>query len=160
MAKSNRISIDTYRRQKATGRKRVQSDGRFSEHKSQCAFFDYINANCGKYPHWRTIAAIANGARTSMTVAVRLKREGLRAGFPDIIAPFARNRYHGLMIEMKTPANSPSQVQQDMIALLIANGYAVVVCKSTDAAILTLNMYEAGESLDELLYVKGKRMKK
>ena len=95
-----------------------------------------------------------------MTVAVRLKREGLRAGMLDTLAPFARNRYHGLFIELKTPHNSPSVAQQEMAALLIANGYAVVVCKSTDAAILTLNMYEAGESLDELLYVKGKRMKK
>lgn len=134
--------------------------GRFAEHNMQSAFFDYIDAHCQKYPHWRTIFAVPNGARTSMTVAVRLKREGLRPGTPDIVMPFARHPYHGLFIEMKTPNNSPTQTQQDMIAMLIANGYAVVVCKSTDSAILTLNMYENGELPDSMLYQKYKRGKK
>lgn len=63
-----------------------------TEHEEQVAFVTWWKY---QFPHVR-IAAIPNGLRTSIKQAIKAKREGISAGFPDIIVP-AFNLY----IEMK-----------------------------------------------------------
>lgn len=75
--------------------------------------------------------SVPNGARTSFSVAKRLKAEGLRAGVPDLILPVARGGYHGLYVEMKRVDGVPSDVsavQQAWHLELRHEGYCVKVC--------------------------------
>lgn len=85
--------------------------------------------------------AIPNGARTSMSVAKRLKRTGLMKGIPDLMLAHPRGGYHGLFIEMKTPTNYPEPHQREKIAQLKAEGYFVEVCKSLEAFMAVVRSY-------------------
>jgi hypothetical protein len=62
------------------------------EHDEQVAFVTWFKY---QFPHVR-IAAIPNGLRTSIRQAIKAKREGMSAGYPDLHIP-AWNLY----IEMK-----------------------------------------------------------
>ncbi len=78
----------------------------------------------------RLAFAVPNGARTSISVAKRLKAEGLRAGVPDIVLPVARGNCHGLMIEMKREGGHDSDLaanQRNWRDALAEQGFRVVV---------------------------------
>ena len=45
------------------------------------------------------IVAIPNGGHRHIAVAARMKREGVRAGFPDLFVPIAREEWHGLFVD-------------------------------------------------------------
>jgi hypothetical protein len=64
-----------------------------------------------------------------------LKREGVRAGVPDMFLAAPGNGYHGLFIELKAgKSGRVSPAQEEMQKILSAHGYAVAVCRSLDAA--------------------------
>lgn len=79
-----------------------------------------------QYPG-KIIAAVPNGARTSMSVAVRLKRTGLLKGFPDLIIPHPVGPFHGLFVELKVKGNYPSPEQKQILSLLEKQCYKVAV---------------------------------
>lgn len=54
--------------------------------------------------------ASANGGSRYMAEAVKLKRMGVKAGFPDITIPIARKGYHGLYIELKRISGACFQI--------------------------------------------------
>ncbi len=76
--------------------------------------------------------AIPNGARTSMTMAKRLKAEGMSAGAPDLLifdAPPAAPEFIGAALELKHPGGrKPSEEQQDWLIALAARGWMTRVC--------------------------------
>lgn len=45
--------------------------------------------------------------------AVALKRQGVKAGVPDICLPVARNGYHGLHIELKAGKTQQPRIRKD-----------------------------------------------
>ena len=53
----------------------------------------------------------ANEGKRSKTYGARLKRMGLRPGFPDLLITRARGKYHGFAIEMKYGNNKPTKDQ-------------------------------------------------
>ncbi len=76
--------------------------------------------------------SVPNGARTSWTVAKRLKAEGLVAGAPDLLIfdpPPVNMDRRGVALEMKAPDGAkPSPEQLEWQARLTARGWVALVC--------------------------------
>ena len=111
-----------------------------TEHQEQCAVIQYFDL---KYKEHRgRLFAIPNGSYKSRAAASSFKKEGLRAGVPDLMLPVAMKGYHGLFIEMKRLKGSvTSKEQKDWHEYLNAQGYLCVVCKGADIANQVLDDY-------------------
>jgi len=98
-----------------------------SEHSEQVGFINWFRA---KYPDV-LIFAIPNGEKRAISVAKRLKAEGVVRGVPDLFIP-AWN----LWIEMKRVSGGRlSTDQKQMISYLENIGHTVIVGKgATDAS--------------------------
>ena len=88
------------------------------------------------------IIHIPNEGKRSAAYAARLKRMGLRPGFPDLFIPLARGIYHGLFIEMKYAGGRASGAQEGWLRLLSKEGYAVSICYGFDEAKRIIEKYE------------------
>lgn len=89
---------------------------------------------------------IPNGGHRHIRVAAELKKQGVRAGIPDLVLPMARGGYFGLYIEFKaTPPNdSPVSAEQHArIQALSAQGYLAIVCRGHFDAMENLRAYRA-----------------
>ena len=84
--------------------------------------------------------AIPNGGKRHIGTAVKLKREGVKAGVPDIFLPYSMNHscwiYHGLFIELKRlkPRGKTTPEQIEWIDALHKEHYAVHVCWGWESA--------------------------
>ncbi len=87
------------------------------------------------------IFAIPNGGSRHVVEAVNLKRQGVRAGIPDLCIPMARQGYHALYIELKVGKNKPTPSQLAWQATLNLNGNLSVICYGADEAIKTIEGY-------------------
>jgi hypothetical protein len=85
--------------------------------------------------------AIPNGGLRNLSVATKLKAEGVKKGVPDMFLPLANETYHGLFIELKTETGRASKEQKEMIDKLNANGYRAVVCFGYKSAIEEIKNY-------------------
>ena len=105
-----------------------------SEHDEQVALFQWAQMQAGKYPELDLIYAVPNGGKRHLHTAVKLKREGVKAGVPDIFLPVARAQYHGLYIEMKFGKNKLSEQQAWWKVKLQEQGYMCWVSYSFEDA--------------------------
>ena len=112
-----------------------------SEHDEQCAVIDYCTALCGRIPELSLLYAIPNGGKRNVVTAVRLKKEGVKPGVPDLCLPIARNGYHGLYIEMKAGKNKATKTQKWWHEQLREQGHAVVVAYGAGEAIEAIEQY-------------------
>ena len=87
------------------------------------------------------IVHIPNEGKRSLSYAARMKRMGLRSGFPDLLVPLTRGGYHGLFIEMKYGKNKTTKEQKEWLERLSAEGYACAVCYNAAEAIKTIESY-------------------
>ena len=87
------------------------------------------------------IVHIPNEGKRSLSYAARMKRMGLRSGFPDLLVPLARGGYHGLFVEMKYGKNKTTKEQKEWLERLSAEGYACAVCYNAAEAIKTIESY-------------------
>ena len=87
---------------------------------------------------------IPNGGSRNKREAANLKRQGVRAGVPDLCIPVAKGGYHGLYIEMKAGKNKPTDNQVRWLELLLRNGYAAFVCYGASNAIECIRRYMYG----------------
>ena len=79
--------------------------------------------------------AIPNGGERNIIVAARMKREGVRAGVPDLFLAVPRGECHGLFIEMKKPKGGRvSDSQKTMMNILDYMHYKCIVCAGWEAA--------------------------
>lgn len=107
-----------------------------TEHQEQSLVIQYCNLR--KIP----IFHIPNGSYKSVTARTKSKKEGLKAGVPDLMIPIANKSHHGLFIEMKRVKNSKVSVQQlKWIELLNKQGYKAIVCYGSSAAIKEIEEY-------------------
>ena len=110
-----------------------------TESREQCIVIrwaDAIPAICGR------LMAIPNGANKSPASAAKFKREGLRAGVPDLFLPIARQGFHGIWIEMKrSKGGKLSDAQTNWVWFLRDEGYEAYVCAGAEEAILTIKLY-------------------
>lgn len=93
------------------------------------------------YPELRLLYHIPNGGSRNELEAVNLKKQGVRAGVPDLCLPVARGGYHGLYIELKYGKNKPTEKQLEWIEALRDEGYAVSICWGFEAARAELEKY-------------------
>ena len=91
--------------------------------------------------HHLPVFAIPNGGKRNAAEAAHMKRQGVRAGVPDLCIPIAKGKYHGLYIEMKVGRNKPTALQMEWLTRLRDNGYAAFVCYGADNAIACIREY-------------------
>ena len=97
-----------------------------SEHSEQVGFVNWFRA---KYPKV-LIFAIPNGEKRSISVATRLKAEGVTRGIPDLYIPSCN-----LWVEMKRATGGRlSPDQKKVIEYLRSVGHTVIVGKGAGDA--------------------------
>lgn len=107
-----------------------------SEHSEQVGFVNWFRA---KYPD-TLIFAIPNGEKRSISVATRLKAEGVTRGIPDLYIPSCN-----LWVEMKRATGGRlSPDQKKVIEYLRSVGHTVIVGKGAgDASKQVLEFLDA-----------------
>ena len=105
-----------------------------TEHSEQVALFEWAKANESRHLQLGLMFAIPNGGKSAVIRGLRMVKEGLKKGVPDICLSVPRNGKHGLFIELKVGKNKPSKNQLWWIHSLRAEGYAVGVCWGFDEA--------------------------
>lgn len=107
-----------------------------SEHSEQVGFINWFRA---KYPDV-LIFAIPNGEKRAISVAKRLKMEGVVRGIPDLFVPAWT-----LWIEMKRVSGGRlSTEQRQMIKYLEGIGHTVIIGKGAgDASKQVLDFFES-----------------
>jgi len=113
------------------------SKPKISEHQLQCQCVNWFKMQFPK----RVIFAIGNGGLRNLLVAIKLKREGVRAGVYDLFIPEPIKEFHGLWIEMKTGYNKPTKEQQEFMILMEARGYKTKICYSFEEFENCINNY-------------------
>ncbi len=93
------------------------------------------------YPLLKLLFHIPNGGTRNKVEAGHLKAQGVKAGVLDLFLPVSKGRYHGLWIELKVGKNKTSPEQDQWIADLNEQGYAVSVCYSWVEASEHLKFY-------------------
>lgn len=63
----------------------------------QEALFEWAAYHMDCMPELEYMHHIPNGGKRDKRTAVALKRQGVKAGVPDICLPVARNGYHGVV---------------------------------------------------------------
>ncbi len=89
---------------------------------------------------------IPNGGKRKASEAAHLKRQGVRAGVPDLFVPVACGQYHGLFIEMKAGKNKPTEKQIKWLSLLREQGYCAYVCVGSESAMRLIRKYLEGRT--------------
>lgn len=115
----------------------------------QQSLFTWAAWNFQRLPELRLMFHIPNGGHRHERVAAKMKREGVKAGVPDIFLPVARQGFHGLFLEMKTEGNRPkrggkgglSDLQAHWIGELRTQGYRCEVAYGRDEAVAILENY-------------------
>lgn len=87
------------------------------------------------------IFAIPNGGKRHKLEAANLKRQGVKAGVPDLCVPVARRGFHGLFIEMKYGRNKTTPAQDEWLERLTREGYLAKVCNGYAQAVQVLKYY-------------------
>lgn len=85
--------------------------------------------------------AIPNGARRDKVVGAILKKEGVRAGVPDLFLAVPRHCWHGVFIELKIQSGIVSDLQVEFIEALGSQMYGTAVCRSYESVIHTIESY-------------------
>ena len=96
------------------------------------------------------LSASANGGSRNLLEAMKLKRTGVSAGFPDIEIPIPCGPYHGLYIEMKRKKGGVlSAAQKDWIDYLNRAGYYASVAHGFEDAKNIFKWYMAHGHFDQ-----------
>jgi len=111
-----------------------------SEHQIQVALFDWL---AWAYPGVYTYA-VPNAAKRSPKLAVYLKKEGLRAGVPDVVICRPAGGYAGMYLELKSENGSVTDEQKKALLKLATEGYAAAVAFDLDTARTLIDTYLRG----------------
>ena len=118
-----------------------QQARRRSEATEQEALITWCRIFENRYPELKMIYHIPNGGSRNQLEAANLKRQGVKAGVPDLCLPVPKEGYHGLYIEMKYGKNKPTDNQEEWLESLRQNGYKTAVCYGADEARETIKQY-------------------
>lgn len=116
-------------------------DNSVSEADAQIAVFEWADGYALAHPEIGLLFHVPNGGSRNRLEAANLKRQGVKAGVPDLVLPVARCGYHGLFIEMKVGKNKTSAEQNEWLDKLRKQGYYTTVCYGTNQAIDVLTDY-------------------
>lgn len=113
-----------------------------SEESEQIILFQWADVKAARYPALKLLHAIPNGGFRILQTAVKLKRQGVKKGVPDICLPVAAKGYHGLYIELKRRVGGRLSVEQkSWLNALNAQGYKAEVCLGFDDAVTVIKDY-------------------
>lgn len=100
-----------------------------TESEEQQALFRYCAVMRGSYPQLDRLVHIPNEGKRTITNGRRLKREGLKKGYPDILLDVPSCGFHGLRIELKRRKGGRiTPEQKEWIIELNKSGYAAALC--------------------------------
>lgn len=100
----------------------------------QEALFSWAGYNMQRMPELEYMHHVPNGGKRDKATAIALKRQGVKAGVPDIVLPAVRGEYHGLYIELKAGKNTTTANQKEWLKYLQRQGYYTAVCYGWQAA--------------------------
>ena len=115
-----------------------------SEDAEQEALFEWAELMMGRYPELDMLAHVANEGKCTQSYGAKLKRMGMKKGFPDITFPVPRGSYHGLYIELKALDGTPSDDQLWWLDRLNEHGYKAVLAYGAGEAIEIITRYLEG----------------
>jgi len=115
------------------------------EHLSQCALFVWAELESRRIPELALLFAIPNGGKRNIVTAVKMKREGVKKGVPDVCLPVPRKNFHGLFIEMKSSKGKLTKEQLEWLLNLQAQGFAGAVCHNCEQAQTIIIKYLKGQ---------------
>lgn len=121
--------------------KNKTSKQRVTEADEQKALMQWAKWQEGRYPELKLLYHCPNGGTRNKLEAANLKRQGVKAGVPDLFLPVPRSPKHGLFIEMKVGRNKCTDNQKKWIRNLLEQGYEVKVCYSCEEAIQVIKRY-------------------
>lgn len=81
----------------------------------QTKLFNWIAFARAATPELDMLYHIPNGGSRNKREAANLKRQGVRAGVPDLCLPVARGDYHGLYIELKYGKNTATKKSKGVV---------------------------------------------
>lgn len=79
----------------------------------QEALFSWAAYNTGRMPELEYMHHVPNGGKRDAATAIALKRQGVKAGVPDICLPAPRGIYHGLYKQLRPEAAQESEVENE-----------------------------------------------
>lgn len=88
----------------------------------QEALFSWAAYRTEIMPELQYMYHVPNGGKRDKATAAVLKRQGVKAGVPDIMLPAARAGYHGLYIELKAGENTTTKKQKRVVRVSAAAG--------------------------------------
>lgn len=112
-----------------------------TEADEQKALMQWAKWQEGRYSELKLLYHCPNGGTRNKLEAANLKRQGVKAGVPDLFLPVPRSQKHGLFIEMKVGRNKCTDNQKKWIRNLLEQGYEVKVCYSCEEAIQVIKKY-------------------
>ncbi len=121
---------------------------------AQETLFSWAQYQCAKYPELALLYHIPNGGKRDARTAANLKRQGVKAGVPDLHLPVARGGYHGLYIELKVGNNKPTKLQNEWLCNLNKQDYLAIVCYGWQQAAEMLLAYlklDTAETADKAI---------
>lgn len=93
------------------------------------------------FPELDLLYHVPNGGSRNQLEAANLKRQGVKAGVPDLVLPVPRQQFHGLYVEMKWGKNTTTDKQDWWLEQLQQQGYKTAVCWSADEAMDVIAEY-------------------
>lgn len=90
-----------------------------------------------KYPNY-IIAAVPNGGFRNAREAAIMRREGVLAGFADLVIIVKQNI---LFLELKTPTGVLSKKQREFQKKITNLGFQYVVCRSLEQTVIVVESW-------------------
>ena len=99
------------------------------EHEEQKMLFRYCSAEMWRYPMLILLTHVPNEGKRSAVTGKRMRDEGLRKGYPDLMLDYASCGYNGLRIELKRKRKYRITAEQkEWLLRLNEYGYASALC--------------------------------
>lgn len=118
-----------------------QQNQKRSEATEQEALIAWCGWQQNQHPELKLIYHVPNGGSRNPLEAANLKRQGVKAGVPDLCLPVPRSGFHGLYIEMKYGRNKTTEKQEEWLKALEGQGYFTTVCYGAEEAERVLSRY-------------------
>ena len=133
--KTGRMTRMTGTDGKTSIRKKATTAANQLEADEQKLLFEWAEYAEVLYPELQLMFHIVNEGRRSYRSGHELRKQGMKAGVPDVCLPVSRGQYGALYIEMKrTKGGRVSDAQQWWIDELNKAGNLAVVCHGFDEA--------------------------
>ena len=116
-----------------------------TEAQEQSLLFEWAKIRENQLPVLKLMHHVPNGGSRHPAEAANLKRQGVKAGVPDVNLPAARKGFHGLYIEMKRKGEEPTKLQKEWLIALTEQGYKAVVCHGFEEAVDVIEDYLRGD---------------